>query len=113
MNVHISRVEWSQVTAEAYIRQYASNAPRMNNVIIVYDLGTNHFSAQSSLTPLNDEEIKIDTLAEGMFGDTSDISANELQEELEAYLQHDAHDAWEEILWRIAEGNENRKENTK
>jgi len=62
----------AETVADAYFSQYVNDDGVMNDPIIVFDTDTNRFSWQSSLTPLQDDEIQVDILAHGGFGDVEE-----------------------------------------
>ena len=88
------RKQLAKTVANAYFSQYVDGNEVMNDPIIVFDSNTRQFEWQSSLTPLQDSEIQVDTLADGMFGDTKDFS----EENLAEWLTEENDDYWLSIV---------------
>lgn len=90
-----NRHEFAKTVAEAYFAQYGEDRSRMvmNNQAIDYNMETNTFASCSSLTPTNDNEIRVDELEMGMFGDEV---GNE--EYLTDYIENYADEYWNVIL---------------
>lgn len=70
MNANLT--DYARTTADAYAGQYLSDHRVMGQPTIVYNRTTCQFGWQSSLTPVGDDEVVVDTLEEGVFGETGD-----------------------------------------
>lgn len=92
----MNRQQFAATVAEAYVNQFSTDgSPVMNQAVIVYD-GEN-FASQSSLSPVQDGEIVIIALEEGIFGD---ISADDPQaaQAIENFLTDSASDeGWRDV----------------
>lgn len=101
----MNRQQFAETAARAYVAQFAtSGSPVMNQRIIVFD-GT-HFSSQSSLTPVDDHEVVVMSLEEGIFGDV-DADDPDCAPSIESYLTDSASDeSWRDVSATIAEAAE-------
>jgi len=67
--------QYAKITADAYISQYITGEGRvMNDPMICMD-ADGYIWSQSSLTPLGEDEIVLETLSEGMFGNDPHVTA--------------------------------------
>jgi len=74
MNTKLIR-RYAVAAADGYISQYVTGNGRvMNDPVIVMD-DQGYIWSQSSLTPLEEDEIVLETLQEGMFGSEEKITA--------------------------------------
>lgn len=77
---------FASAVADAYIHQYIEGDPVMGTPIVYYNRTTGEFGWCSSLTPLSDDEIKCETVEEGLYGDTSNGTADEIRDGIEELI---------------------------
>lgn len=66
----MKRSQLAEIVSEAYFNQFSERATAvMNDAIIVYDTVREIFFWQSSISPIDDTDVIVDTLVEGQFGD--------------------------------------------
>lgn len=89
----MNRQQFAETCAHAYVAQFSRNgSPVMNQMVIVYD--GRSFGGQSSLTPLDDNEVLVLSLELGMFGDDPDT-----EESIVAFFVDSASDEiWRAVL---------------
>lgn len=100
----MNRKQLAETVAEAYLDQFVRDERVMNDVIIVYDVDTEQFSSQSSLTPLQDGEIQVDTLVDGGFGDwdiDDEYTADDAEADMVRWLAEENDDYWNSIVEAI------------
>lgn len=94
----MNRAQLATTVANAYFSQYIKDDGGVaNDPIIVFDKNTQQFDWQSSLTPLQDSEIQVDTLTDGMFGDPEGQSEGDLTK----WLAEENDDYWSSIIEAI------------
>jgi hypothetical protein len=71
--------EFASAVADAYVTQYHSDSPVMGTPIVYYNRTTG-FGWCSSLTPLSDDEIILERVEEGNYGDTTDSTLDEIRQ---------------------------------
>jgi hypothetical protein len=69
--------QYAETVADAYVSQYIDPDGRkvMGSPVVYYNRTTKAFGWCSSLTPLSEDEVQLDTLEEGGFGETGDDPA--------------------------------------
>jgi len=72
--------EFAKVVADAYVNQYHGGSRVMGTPIVYYNTETGEFGWCSSLTPLSDDEILIERVEEGNYGDTSNSTLDEIRQ---------------------------------
>ena len=77
---------FASAVADAYVNQYIEGDPVMGTPIVYYNRTTGGFGWCSSLTPLNDDEIKCGTVEEGMYGDTDGGTPDEIRDAIEELI---------------------------
>ena len=75
--------EFAKTVADAYVNQYHGGNRVMNMPVVYYNTETGHFGWQSSLTQLEAYEIKCETVEEGLYGDTTGSTADEIRSGIE------------------------------
>ena len=78
-HTHIIK-EFATEVADAYVAQYHRTFPVMGTPIVYYNRTTGEFGWCSSLTPLSDDEILIERVEEGNYGDTSNSTLDEIRD---------------------------------
>jgi len=63
--------EFAKTVADAYVNQYHGGSRVMGTPIVYYNTETGKFDWCSNQTPLADNEIKCETVEDGLYGDTS------------------------------------------
>ena len=75
--------DFAATVADAYVSQYHGGNRVMGVPVVYYNTETGHFGWQSSLTPLEDYEIKCETVEEGFYGYTTGSTADEIRAGIE------------------------------
>lgn len=89
---------YAEVCANAYVGQFLLDDPVMNEPVIIFDTETKKFSFQSSLSPVQNGDIVVDTIEEGMYGETSDDVDQAKEEIITCILEYmDKSELWEKI----------------
>lgn len=87
----MNRKQFARTVAEAYSEQYHDGSRVMNNPIITWD--GEEFGWQSSLTPLNEDEVQVMEIEDGCFGDIpSDRTTKQAYSDIYDYLTDSAYD---------------------
>lgn len=75
--------EFAKTVADAYVNQYHGGSRVMGTPIVYYNTETGKFDWCSNQTPLADHEIKCETVEEGLYGDTSNGTTDEIRSGIE------------------------------
>lgn len=110
MSAEPNRRAYASTVAAAYANQYHPDrrfrCRVMGDAVVIYNHAENEFYYQSSLTPLEDDEVAIETIEEGVFGDTG---TRQVRRQIESYvLERD--DLWQDVLDRIRQDAAERAE---
>lgn len=95
----MNRTQLAATVASAYFSQYINDEGVTNDPIIIFNKGTQEFDWLDILTPLQDNEIQVDTLEDGMFGDPED------EKGLAEWLAKENDDYWSFIVEAIERPN--------
>lgn len=76
---------FAKVAADAYANQYMGGRQVMNMPVVYYNTETGAFGWCSSLTPLSAGEVVIETIEEGIYGETGE-DAEIAREAIEAFI---------------------------
>lgn len=110
MSAEPNRRRFAFVVAAAYSDQYHPLSRYRSRVMgeadVIYNRTAGDFYYQSSLTPLEDDEVAVLTIEEGMFGDPG---TRQVRRQIESYvLERD--DLWQDVLDRIRQDAAERAE---
>jgi len=75
--------DFAKTVADAYVNQYHGGSRVMGTPIVYYNTETGKFDWCSSLVPLSDDEIKCETVEDGLYGDTSVGTPDEIRDAIE------------------------------
>jgi len=110
MSAEPNRRDYASTVAAAYANQCHPDrrfrSQVMGDAVVIYNHAQNEFYYQSSLTPLDDDEVKVHTIEEGQFGDPG---TRQVRRQIENYvLERD--DLWQDVLDRIRQDAAERAE---
>jgi len=71
--------QFAENCASAYIAQYVDDRAVMGDPIVTFNRRTEKFDWQSSLIPLDEEEISLTTIHQGDYGDTEGLNIEEIR----------------------------------
>lgn len=93
--------DFAETVADAYVSQYVDQQGRrvMGQPVVYYNRTENRFGWTSSMTPLNDDEVLVETLERGIYGDEAETATEERAAIVEFITsQTDPRDLLEKIL---------------
>ena len=102
----MNKKEFCEITAEAYMEQKTNKW--MGNPIIVYDINYKEFSAQSSVTPLDDNQVIVQELEQDCFEPYPDDVYSNVEELTEALMNFP--EMWKQVIETIEEFEEELEE---
>ena len=98
----MNKKEFCEVTAEAYMENKES--PMTGNPIVVYDFDTDEFFSQSSVTPLDDNQVKVFELEQDCFEPDPELPYTSVEELTNALM--DFLEMWRDVMETIEEFEE-------
>lgn len=98
--------DFSKTCADAYVNQYVDPDGRkvMNNPVVYYNRTTESFGWCSSLTPLSEDEVWVETLELGIYGVTAD-DPEIAREDVQSYVFNEVD--YDEFFYKIEPEEEN------